>query len=293
MATALNEIVDRLTTGAPLLDEDVPVLLATSDLVRLGVLAEEACRRRHGAHVTFVKVRHVEPGVEVPHEEDEAVGEVRLSGAVTLEQALGAARGARARWPSAVISGFDLADVQGWSPSLPQALEALAAAGLDLVAEATIDRMSDDASGALALAAAAGVPVMRLTIDSYAAREPADLAKQARDLAAAVTSIKAFAPLPKRESSREPGTGYDDVKLVAVARLVASTVDSIQVSWRQHGPKLAQVALLFGANDLDDVSPGDAAPMGPRRSEMEELRRNIRAASRVPAERNGRFEVIA
>ena len=64
-----------------------------------------------------------------------------------------------------------------------------------------------------------------------------------------------------------PTTGYEDVKMVALARLAAPNVPSIQVDWRRYGPKLAQVALTFGADDVDGVSPSDDAPgrTAPRR----------------------------
>ena len=87
-----------------------------------------------------------------------------------------------------------------------------------------------------------------------------------------------------------PTTGYDDVKRVALARLFLADVPSIQVDWALYGPKLAQVALTMGADDLDAVSPMDEAPEGPRRSPLEEVRRNIRAAALEPIERDGRFE---
>src|SRR5688500_18626892 len=90
-----------------------------------------------------------------------------------------------------------------------------------------------------------------------------------------------------------PTTGYDDVKMVALARLAAPNVPTVQVDWRRYGPKLAQVALTFGADDVDGVSPSDDAPDGRRRAPLEEVRRNIEAAGFSPAERDGAFNVIA
>ena len=68
---------------------------------------------------------------------------------------------------------------------------------------------------------------------------------------------------------------------------------SIQVDWTLYGPKLAQVALTVGADDVDGVSPVDDMSEGRRRAPLEEIRRNIRAAGLEPVERNGRFESIA
>ena len=90
-----------------------------------------------------------------------------------------------------------------------------------------------------------------------------------------------------------PTTGYDDVKRVALARLTIQNISSIQVDWKLYGPKLAQVALTVGADDVDGVSPEEETGQGHRRSPLEEIRRNIRAASQEPVERNGRFETLA
>jgi aminodeoxyfutalosine synthase len=90
-----------------------------------------------------------------------------------------------------------------------------------------------------------------------------------------------------------PTTGYDDVKRVALARIIVSNIPSIQVDWALYGPKLAQVALTVGADDVDMVSADDDDSLGRRRAPLEEIRRNIAAASQEPVERNGRFETIA
>ena len=85
-----------------------------------------------------------------------------------------------------------------------------------------------------------------------------------------------------------PTTGYDDVRVVALARLAVSTVPHIQVDWSQYGPKLAQVALTFGADELDRVSPIDDESLGRRRMAAEDVKRNIAAAGFVAVERDPR-----
>jgi aminodeoxyfutalosine synthase len=105
--------------------------------------------------------------------------------------------------------------------------------------------------------------------------------------------IRAISPLPSVLDSLRPTTGYDDVKSVALARLAAPNIPDVQVDWLRYGPKLAQVALTFGANDVDNVPASDEAPEGRRRAPLEEVRRNIQAAGFEPAERDGRFSLIA
>ncbi len=110
----------------------------------------------------------------------------------------------------------------------------------------------------------------------------------ARDVQTSVGGVRAFAPLARTSAAAQPSTGYDDVKQIAVARLLAANIDSIQVDWALYGPKLAQVALTMGADDVDSVSAleGD---LGRRRSPIEEIRGNISAAGLEPIERDGRF----
>jgi 2-iminoacetate synthase ThiH len=65
------------------------------------------------------------------------------------------------------------------------------------------------------------------------------------------------------------------------------------VDWSLYGPKLAQVALTVGADDIDEVSAADDVSRGRRRAPLEEVRRNIIAAGQEPVERNGRFDLIS
>jgi aminodeoxyfutalosine synthase len=97
--------------------------------------------------------------------------------------------------------------------------------------------------------------------------------------------VGAVNPLSREQSIAVPTTGYEDVRAVALARLVLPTVKTIQVDWAQYGPKLAQVALTFGANDLDRVSTADDASLGKRRTSVEDVKRNILAAGFTPVER--------
>ena len=102
--------------------------------------------------------------------------------------------------------------------------------------------------------------------------------------------IRAFSPLPKNLRPG-PSTGYKDVQRVALARVLVDNIPSIQVDWGLYGPKLAQVALAFGANDVDRVSPFDSLENGRRRGPLEELKKNIHAVSLEPVQRDRRFEI--
>ena len=172
-------------------------------------------------------------------------------------------------------------------------------AGLELIAAAPVHGIGDVRP--FGAASRAGVRIARLTVDGIGL-DHVDLLRRAAEVQAAVGGLHTLAPLSSGTATLRtdvgtaghdtPSTGYDDLKRVALARLIADNIPSIQVNWTVYGPKLAQVALTFGADDLDAVTPFDTLELGPRRAALEEVRRNIEAAALEPAERNGRYEVI-
>jgi aminodeoxyfutalosine synthase len=191
------------------------------------------------------------------------------------------------------VSGFSLADLEQLAGrervTLRALLEDLRAAGLELVAEAPFDLLVDPRRS-IEEVNIAGLALARLTVHQLPSADVLELMKKVSALQQQVGVIRAFAPLPRRSNAAVPTTGYDDVKRVALARLFVDSIPSIQVDWALYGPKLAQVALTVGADDVDAVSPAADAGTGPRRAPLEEVRRNIQAAGLEPVERDGRFD---
>ncbi|HXX72003.1 MAG TPA: aminofutalosine synthase MqnE [Candidatus Acidoferrum sp.] len=86
-------------------------------------------------------------------------------------------------------------------------------------------------------------------------------------------------------------TGIDALKTIAVARLMLDNFDHIKAYWIMLTPRIAQIALGFGANDLDGTVVEekiyhDAGATTPEHLTRAELERLIRAAGRVPIERD-------
>jgi len=134
-----------------------------------------------------------------------------------------------------------------------------------------------------------GFSQVRLSIAGGPAVDRTELLLKVAELQDEFSCIQAIDPLPTKLGAYRPTTGYDDVKMVAIARLAVPNVPSIQVDWQRYGPKLAQVALTFGADDIYGVSSSDDAPEGRRRAPLEEIRRNIESAGFEPVERDGRI----
>jgi hypothetical protein len=292
--TATDAILERAIAGEALSPADIDAIHATSDVLALGMAADEVRRRRHGSKVTFVRVQ-VLPIERITDQIAlaPAAGEIRLTGslmnadrAVTAVRRVAAASGRRVP-----VHGFSLADIEAVSEASDakafDLLKSLRDAGLERIADAPLDLLRS-ADALIDAAERAGLGIARLTVERAPADSRPALLERAARVVRGYPSIVAFAPLPRR-AGVQPSTGFEDVRLVALTRLLVE-VPHVQVNWQLYGPKLAQVTLTFGADDIDSVSPVDDAPEGKRRAPLEEIRRNIIAASGEPVERDGRFE---
>jgi len=294
--TTLQEIGAKLEAGESLGPNETAVMTGTDDLLGLGALADDRRRQRHGDRTTFVRVQ------EVPVETDLAAelviaaeaGEVRLVGApADLDAAARAVRAVVAAAGSVPVTGFSLESLAvlcSWqSGALVDALSRLRDEGLVLVAEAKADQIPGPEW--LEAVGRSGLRIGRITVGDVADHGGLDLVQRVIGWGTAVTNAHALAPLSRVRRS-QPTTGYRDLRQVALARLLVDNIDSIQVDWGLYGPKLAQVALMFGADDIDTVSPHDSQDLGWRRAAREEITRNIKASALTPVERNGRFEIL-
>lgn len=295
MSDRWDGLMARLAAGEPLGDGDVAALAATTDILTLGTLADEARRRRHAAEVTYVRVADVDlTAADGPPVIPPAAREVRVRAAATaLESKLHALHAVVKAAGPVPVSACSLADLESYARAtgtrLPNILRGIRGTGVTSIAEAPIDVL-DDARSALEAVREAGLKLARLTVERYAGSgERVALITKAADLQRALGWVRSFAPLPRTWAAAAPSTGYEDVRQVALARLLADNIPSIQVDWALYGPKLAQVALAVGADDLDAVSAVDDASEGRRRAPLEEVRRNIQAAALVPVERDGAY----
>jgi aminodeoxyfutalosine synthase len=281
----------RIAAGERLTSDDIQQFAATHDILALGMLADEVRRHAHGTRVTFVRVACCAHDKPIAEAVPPAAREVRLTGTpASLDVALTAVHAARSVAGDRVLSGFSMPDLQTLAQghSLKHVLHKLREAGLTSIADVPVDQLAD-ADATLDAATAAGFEQIRLTMMKPAAAERVPSLLRAVALREKFPIVRAINPLPMSLGAFRPTTGYEDVKVVALARLAAPAETVIQVDWQRYGPKLAQVALTFGANDVDNVSPSDEAPEGRRRAPLEEVRRNIEAAGFTAAERDGRF----
>ena len=92
-------------------------------------------------------------------------------------------------------------------------------------------------------------------------------------------------------------TGFDDLKNIAVARLLLDNIDHIKAYWIMMTPKIAQIAQRFGADDLDGTVVEekiyhDAGATTSQSLRRGELLRLIREAGREPIERDTLYHPV-
>ncbi|MDD5474501.1 MAG: aminofutalosine synthase MqnE [Candidatus Methanoperedens sp.] len=137
---------------------------------------------------------------------------------------------------------------------------------------------------------------------------PADIVDhilRIRKLQEKTGGFQAFIPLsfhPDNTDLKKSGvsgpTGFDDLKIIAVSRLLLNgCVNNIKTYWVMVGEKLAQIALHYGANDIDGTvmeerithAAGGAAPEYLPKERLVHL---IKNAGRIPVERTSNYEII-
>jgi len=92
-------------------------------------------------------------------------------------------------------------------------------------------------------------------------------------------------------------TGFNDVREIAVSRLMLDNIPHIKAYWVMMTPRIAQIALRFGADDIDGTiveeriyhDAGATTTQGLRRAELLQL---IRKAGRTPMERDTLYRPV-
>lgn len=132
--------------------------------------------------------------------------------------------------------------------------------------------------------------------------EHLDMLRQAQDETGGFLTFIPLAYHPKNTELAKLETltrtsGIEDLKNIAVSRLYLDNFDHIKAYWVMIGPKLAQVALSFGADDIDgtvkeEIITHMAGADTDQAMAKDNLIRLIKEAGRVPVERDTLYGVI-
>jgi hypothetical protein len=270
------------------------VTVETENILTLGMRADEARRRSGSSRVYYQRVHvlrmaDVRDGLTIP----EPASEVRLLEApASVDDALNAVRAVKEAAGPRLVTAFSLAEIaarirEGWG-DWRTTLTKLSAAGMMDFAETPVDLL-DDLNELVAMARSAGFTVERLTTARAVGDRQPDILERIRRCVSEIGGIARVNPLPRNVPLDKPTTGYQDVRMVALTRLALHDISEgrpafVEVDWSLYGPKLAQVALTFGADFLDAVPATTDESLGRRRGTVEDVERNIRAAGFEPQE---------
>ena len=119
---------------------------------------------------------------------------------------------------------------------------------------------------------------------------------QLRDLASQTNGFQCFVPYPfLPDSTRLPmaqlSTGQEILRVIAVSRILMDTIPHIKAYRMNIGDELAELALQFGADDIDGTVQQEsimhlAGSTAPLDHDMQKLSKLVRNAGCIPIKRN-------
>ena len=285
----LEAIHDKVIEGAVLDLRDVTTLHASKDILAIGWLANTVREQMHG-NVTNAVVNTVSTAAE----EVASAGEI-----VILERGIDAVLRSvekhRQKHADAKISAFTVEELAaGENPDhaaqrLRQAgVTSLLGAGVEVFLPSVKQRIWGASmswkqrAAAREAALSAGIRVPAYMVQK---RQPGE--EQAQEVLS-FRSFKcdsfasfSFEPDAATSASLAATTGMQEMKQIAIARLALPNVRHIRVYWHMLGGKLAQIALRFGASEVDGTALDPNVNPEFRRREVS---REISAAGREPKE---------
>ena len=202
---------------------------------------------------------------------------------------------------------------------LKETLERLMAAGLDSIpgggAEILVDRVrriispkkcsSDQWLEVMDQAHRLGMPTTATMMYGHAEtlEERIEHLMRIRDQQDKTGGFTAFIPWPFQPGQTDLAkkidpplnTGLDYLRTLAICRIVLDNIDNIQSSWVTQGPKIGQMALYYGANDMGSVMMEEnvvSAAGTIHYLDEKEICRLITDSGHVPQKRNMRYEFV-
>jgi len=228
-----------------------------------------------------------------------------------------------AAWPELAIKAFTAIELhffaEKFGMSYQQVLQALMAAGLqtipgggaEIFAPRVRRKICDDKATAEQwleihrTAHGLGLKSNATMLYGHVERldERIDHMRRLRELQDQTAGFQVFIPLAFHPEHNMIGkafpkpTGYDALRTLAVSRLYLDNFDHVKAYWVSLGERLAQTALAFGVDDLDGTVLEEriyhmAGATVPQAMSERSLHALIRAAGRVPAERDSLYRVL-
>ncbi|OGF61449.1 MAG: hypothetical protein A2Y62_12175 [Candidatus Fischerbacteria bacterium RBG_13_37_8] len=123
-----------------------------------------------------------------------------------------------------------------------------------------------------------------------------------RNLQDETNGFLAFVPLafhpPHTRFNHLPGTtAFDDLKTIAIARLFLDNIPHIKAYWITLSPKLTQLSLFFGADDIDGTIKEEhifhaAGSQTSRALTVQQISTLIQQAAKIPVQRDSLYNIV-
>ncbi len=304
----LKPIADKALAGERLSFDDGIALYRSSDLLAVGWLANHVREKKHG-NITYYNVNrhHIVGGLHPD---------------LPFEYFLEMIRGLKQRCPGVHLKAFTMVEVGYFARiaklSTKETLMKLKEAGVDSlpgggaeIFHPRVRRIICDhkVSGQMWLNIARQAHEIGLHSNATmlyghveTEEERVDHLVRLRELQDETHGFVAFIPLAFHPDNTALShipkpTGYADLRNIAVSRLLLDNFEHIKAYWIMLSPSIAQIALRFGANDLDGTVVEekiyhDAGAKTSQFTSRNELERLIRAAGRVPVERDTLYRPV-
>src|SRR5271155_3752923 len=327
-------IKDTVLAGERLNEADALALYGTGDILAVGWLANWVRERMHGDTAYFNVNRHINPtNVCVAACRLCAFGRKKDSpGAYTmaLEEAFETAAsgyteavsGFKERFPLVHMKAFTMVEVAYLAKraklSIRETLLKMKSAGVDSLpgggAEIFSDRVrhiicdhkidGDQWLDTARLAHQIGLKSNATMLYGHVENDEdrVDHLLKLRALQDETGGFQTFIPLAFHPANTPlqhlfTTTGMLDIKQIAVSRLVLDNFPHIKSYWQMMTPKIAQISLRFGADDIDGTvveekiyhDAGATTPQGLRRHDLVRL---IEEAGREPIERDTLYRPV-
>ncbi len=313
MSQSILDLVERkIERGERITDEDAIALFGVSDVMRLGRLADQERRRRHGNKVytrTDLNLNHTnicaadcgfcaffaksgsEKAYLMTHDEIEekakaavraGVNEWHVVGGLTPECDLAYFEEMFHRLkrvsPHAHIQGMTGVEIDFLAKveklTIKETLQRLQAAGLDSIPGGGAEVFHPEARKRMMATKIAGDRFMLVHEEAHALGIPTNVSilyghvetdservdhlRRIRELQDKTGGFNAFVALAWNPANTElhektgaPGPSvFDDIRLVAIARLYLDNVDHIKIPWVTVGKPVASMLLHFGVDDI-------------------------------------------
>ncbi|HWQ40416.1 MAG TPA: aminofutalosine synthase MqnE [Desulfosporosinus sp.] len=279
----LSDLVEKVEKGEQLDFEAGVRMIDSRDILALGYMANLVRERKNGNQTYFIVNRHLnhtndlqaftlaleEIATTARNARQETIAEIHIDGGLNYELPFGyyieTLQRVKNIFPQVCIQAFTAVDVEYFTQitglGVSEVLQCLIEAGLDSLSgggtEVFFPRWLEIQEVAHRLGMRTNASLLYGHRESTG--EQIDQLLQLRTLQDRTGGFQTFSPLPvcsidvKLEGNMgvENTTGFEDLKMLAISRILLDNFDHIKTFWIMLGPKLAQVSLAFGVDDLE------------------------------------------